>query len=238
MDMMADCHGPDYEFFQTFCTPADVGHAACARHRTYVVGAHVSRTRMLHDIWNLQESIRDEVQAMVQTQPKDYLLATDAEVTLEAQEVARRRRIPFREGESNLEYLLTARERQALRIYEAEYSKRYQHPAIADENLFCFLGDNPSWSLSWSVNGAIPTFRMNSRSGLYWTPRYRRWLTARERLTCLGWPVVPEVAASMATPIVPAMDVKRAADLAGNSMHFTNTGVQQLLALVSFGPAD
>ena len=40
MEMMADCHGPDFEFFQTFCNPANVGHAACARHRAYVVGTH------------------------------------------------------------------------------------------------------------------------------------------------------------------------------------------------------
>ena len=237
MGMMADAHGPDFEFFQTYCSPADVGHAACARHRTYVVGMHTERSRNLHDVWDLQDAISETARLHVATKPSDYLISTTAEVLLEAQEVARRRSVPFQEGLQSLNYLLTSRERRALSEYEAAYLRRCGKPAQEDANLLVFLGDDPSYSLSWSLNGTIPTFRMNSRTGFYWSPRYRRWLTARERLACLGWPVTPEVASTMTVPQVPAMDIKRAGDLAGNSMHFTQTGVQQLIALACFGPA-
>ena len=62
-------------------------------------------------------------------------------------------------------------------------------------------------------------------------------MTGKERLLSLGWPVIPEVAEVMQCPPIPAIDVKRAGDIAGNSMHVFNTGAMQMIALSAFGPA-
>ena len=239
MGMMEDCHSPDYEFFQLFCDPKDVGHTACARRRTYVLGQHTDRASMLHDPWELQDEMRDEVMNVLgaHTYPADYLVASKTEVELEAIEKARVRRVTYRPGESDLRYLLTSRERVALDEYILKYFERTGRAAESDEDLFVFLGDNPSYSLTWSLNGKLPTYRMNSRSGLLWNCKHKRWLTGKERLCSLGWPVLPNMSERMECPQVGSLDVKRATDLAGNSMHMFNCGVVQAIALAAFGPS-
>ena len=238
MDMMADFHGPDYEFCQLFCGPSDVGHSACSRERTYVVGSHQERTSMLHDPWEVQENMRKEIMKRAFTYPSDYLIATETEVQLEAQEKARSRGIQYIPGETNLYYLLTPREKAALAEYELEYWVRHQSNMMWDEDMFVFLGDNPSYSLTWSFYGKLPTYRMNSRSSILWNAKHKRWLTGKERLCSLGWPVIQSVADSMDCPMIPALDVKRSSDLAGNGMHMLNTGAIQCIALACFGSSS
>ena len=143
--------------------------------------------------------------------------------------MARRRQIQWKPQETNLGYLLNAREKAVVEQQEKIYFERYGKSMVTDEDMVCFLGDNPKYSLQWSLHGRLPTYRRNT--GLHWIPSRQRWLTGKERLVSLGWPVTP-----MQVPVVPALDVQRAADLAGNSMHFLNTGVQQLIALACFAP--
>ena len=235
MDMMEELH-PQYELVRTLCEPADVGHFGCSRQRTYVIGAHEDLTTPLEDPLRLHDKICRHIRKRVQTTPADYFLASDTEILLEAQEKARTRKVAWKSGETDLRYLLNAREQKALAQYESEYRRRTGKSMEQSPSMVCFLGDNPSWSLTWSFHGQLPTYRKNS--GLYWIPALRRWLTAKERLLSLGWPVVPQVASAMCSPLVPALDVKRASDLAGNSMHFLNTGMQQLVALASYSPAE
>eukprot|EP00438_Fugacium_kawagutii_P023382 Skav217039 [mRNA] locus=scaffold3292:28403:29146:+ [translate_table: standard] len=234
---MADCHGPDYEFFQLFCEPSDVGHAACARHRTYVIGAHQELTQVLHDPWELQEVIKRQVAKHAFTHPSDYLIATTTEVQLEAEEKARARGVLFQPGQTDLSYILNEREQNALTDYETAYFQRFGFTAANDEDLFVFLGDDPAYSLTWSIYGRLPTYRMNSRHSILWSCKHKRWVTGKERLASLGWPVHPNLASAMECPQTPALDVKRSADLAGNSMHLLNCGVVQAIALSAFGPS-
>ena len=233
MDMMADLHGPQYDLFQTFCEPADVGFGASARKRTYVIGVHKERCSILKDPLELQETLRMSFSLVPPTQPRDYLVATEVEVRLEAQDLCRRRGLYYQDTR-DLRYLLTERERDALSDYEMEYFRKYGRLARTDANLLVYLGDNPAYSLTWSANGRVPTFRRNP--GLLWSPKYCRWLTARERLVSMGWPVHSTISESMGVRSIPATDIKRASDLAGNAMHFLNAGVQQLVALSCFGP--
>ena len=231
---MEDLHSPDFEFFQTFCEPADVGFAGSSRARTYVIGVHTEKSMILKDPLELHETVRQVLRHHAATMPQDYLVATATEVQLEAEGVARRRGITYQPNSLDMRYLLTQREAAALQQYEDEFYARYGQRASSVDSLFVFLGDNPSYSLTWSVNGRLPTFRTNQ--GFLWSVKHRRWLTAKERLVSLGWPVTGTVATAMAVPLIPATDVKRASDLAGNSMHFLNAGAQQLLALSCFGP--
>ena len=138
-------------------------------------------------------------------------MASATQVQLEAQELALRRRIPYLAGETNMRYLLNIRERQALSDYNKAYFHKYGMDPCEQEGLFYFLGDNPSYSLTWSAAGRLPTFRMNR--GLLWSAKFNRWLTSKERLVSMGWPVTPEMALAMAVPQVPALDIKRASDI-------------------------
>ena len=239
MGMMEDCHCPDYDFYQLFTEPAAVGHFACARERTYVIGVHNERSMILHDPWDLNDAISECLSKKVSTRVRDYFVASSAEVQLEALDRARTRRITYRPDCSDLSYLLTHREANALEDYKKAYQARFGFPAESDDDLILFLGDDPDFSLTWSASSKkIPTYRLNSANGIYWSCKHQRWLTAKERLVSLGWPVLPAVADAMSVPVVGALDVKRAATLSGNGMHFLCTGVQQLIALACFGSSS
>ena len=61
----------------------------------------------------------------------------------------------------------------------------YQRTGLTPESqpdLCYFLGDNPSYSKTWSAaSGRIPTFRRNAASGKFWFPHVKRWLTNSEK---------------------------------------------------------
>lgn len=78
----------------------------------------------------------------------------------------------------------------------------------------------------------IPTFR--TTGGLMWWYQKKRWMSHRERLSSLGFPVTEEVAESMGVPQIPIRDRCRAAAISGNSMNFATAAVVQLIALASF----
>ena len=61
-------------------------------------------------------------------------------------------------------------------------------------------------------------------------------MVGRERLLTLGFPVCPEAALAMGTPLLPVRDTQRASQIAGNCMHFGCVTVVLLLALTCFGP--
>ncbi|CAK9031406.1 Uncharacterized protein SCF082_LOCUS19629 [Durusdinium trenchii] len=237
MGMVEDCHGPEYDFYQTMMQPQDCGHAGVSRQRTYVIGVHNQRSVVLHDPWCLQDVLKTKLCDRV-TWPSDYLVATPTEIQLEAEAKARARKVVYQPHSTDLTYLLSTRELMALDQYEQEYFNRIGVPATLDEDLIVFLGDNPGYSLTWSLNGKIPCYRVNAKSGLHWSPRFQRFLTSKEKLATLGWPVTPEICTSMRAPIIPTLDVKRASDLAGNGMHLSNVGTAQILALTCFGLAS
>ena len=72
---------------------------------------------------------------------------------------------------------------------------------------------------------------------MWWASRYR-WMTHREKLVSLGFPALGTVAQTMSVPELPCKDVKRAAGISGNSMHFSTVAVVQLVALASFKKLD
>ena len=157
---------------------------------------------------------------------------------MEAETVARKRRVPFQVDKMDLRYLLTEREDETRARLDEKYLTKYGSLASNDQNLVYFLGDSAEYC-SWSAASLkIPTYRMNSKTGKYWMPAHHRWLTAKERLCSMGFPCTPEIARSMDVPMLGAKDAKRAADLCGNAMHFTSCGIMQLIALACFGPCD
>lgn len=115
--------------------------------------------------------------------------------------------------------LLTSREKLAVRKLNRIYRKRYHKPPDSNPELFYYLGDNPDNRITWSAtSNRLPTFRVGR--GLRWHVPSSRFLTGREKLSTLGFPLDACTAASMGVPELPVRCTKRASCLAGNAMHW------------------
>ncbi|CAJ1422350.1 unnamed protein product [Effrenium voratum] len=240
MDMVQDLHGDRFDWYQLFFQPADSGFTAVNRTRTYAIGCNREYSHCLYDPFELKDSLVSKLQGALQpTEVKDFLIASPTEIQLEAQQLAARRGVQYHANMEDLTYLLSKAELRRLQEYRKAYCQRFQQDPQNDENLICFLGDNPSYSLTWSASsGRCPTFRVNSKSGLFWLPAHSRFLTSKEKLTMMGWPVHPRVAEALDVHTIPSLDVLRAAQLAGNAMHMHSVALAQMIGLMCFGPLD
>ena len=240
MDMVEECHGEDFEWHQTFSAPADVCFAGTARRRTFVHGFNTKFSQCLMDPASLLDAITETLPLNACTRPADYFLAPKIEVQNEAAQVAFRRKITFQPDRADLTYLLTEREWKSLQKCESEYASRYGRPASKDPNLVIFLGDDAvSFNITWSaVSGAIPTYRNNAKTCIFWSPFRKRFLTSREKLASMSWPVVAPIADGLGTPMLPTLDIVRAGDMAGRGMHLISVAIHQLVALACFGPKN
>ena len=235
--MVSETH-PSYDIFQLFFETADTGHGGASRDRTYLLCGHADLTSVTYDPETMLRTISNRMRKKVRTVPSDYFMAQTREVQQEAQQLAYRRNIPYQNGD-DLSYLLTKREKEAVVSYSNAYLEQYQQIASENPNLVFFLGDSGTKWKTWSArSNAIPTFRRNSKTGLFWIPSLKRFMTAREKLSSLGWPVDTHMATAMHCQPVGSQDILRAADLAGNAMHFTTVAIAQLLGLSCFRPLD
>jgi hypothetical protein len=133
--------------------------------------------------------------------------------------------------------VLNQREKDGVSFTLAEYNRRFGKSGVDDPNLFVHLGDNPDRYLCWSaVSKRIPTFRTGA--GKVYCPHRELWLLPKDRLACLGYPVVESMARSMGVPGLPVADVPRAAAIAGNAFHFGCVAIIQLTALACFTLID
>ena len=220
---------PDYQLYPLYVSAADCGHAGVSRDRLYVILRHVSTTDCLYDPLDLYVYIRQYITERA-TQPRDYMIASEEEVQLEAMSEAGKRGIVYVPGEGDLRYLLNEREKNNLQNACQIYWERFQQDPWQDPNLAIFLGDNVGYSLCWSASsGRIPAFRLNS--GKTFFPFFRRWMCASERLAALGMPVREEIAQGMGVPKLPVRDIHRANQLAGNCMMLPTVATVQLVAL-------
>ena len=238
MGMLGDTH-PSYNFYQCFSDPGDFGFSATARRRTWVIGSHDSYSTCFYDPWELQDLIKDQFhERNIETRVKDYLVASKLEIIREATERYPSAQLSTTSSQPDLTSLLTAREFNTKLRWDQEYRRRFGKEPDSDPDLVYFLGDSADWGPVWSAtSGKIPTYRLNSKRSKYWLPSLKRWLTQKERLVSMGFPCVPELADGLDLPLVGATDIKRAADVCGNSMHFQSSGIWQMIALVCFGPS-
>ena len=235
MGMVEETH-PDYDFYQLFSEPEHLGFGGLARYRTWVIGAHQERTACLHDPFELQEVLTQNFCSQPQAKVSDFLVASRAEILQEAFDMSQKRSLYYFPEDLDLNYFLNKREVSTKKSLDEAYLARFQQLPSQNKDLVYFLGDSAGYC-SWSaVSGKIPTYRLNSASGTFWLPAWNRWLTSKERLVSMSFPVTNEMSEAMDTPLLGASDVKRASDLCGNSMHFTSAAAMQLIALTCFGP--
>ncbi|CAE6969119.1 unnamed protein product, partial [Symbiodinium sp. CCMP2456] len=219
----------------------DVGHRGAARNRLYVFLQHKERVRMAYDIVAAYRAVAKTIRKAVQTKPHDYVFSPSYEIRREGDDLAWKR---LRRGLTDHEFesmdfrrLLTKREKTAVQSLCATYRRLFKKQAESDHDLIANLRDNPHNRLVWSAtSGRIPTLRMSG--GLLWHFATRRWLTARERLATLGFPVEPGTAATMGVPELPVTCTQRAAAVAGNCMNFSMVAVLQLVGLCCFEMID
>ena len=133
----------------------------------------------------------------------------------------------------DLTSLLTQREQLAVKQLDVLYRKRFKRKPEEDLDLVYNLQDNPGNRITWSaVSGKIPTLRKSS--GQLWRRASRRWLTARERLATLGFPVDDVSASAMGVPVLPIRCHRQAEAVAGNCFHFSCVSTVQLTGLCCF----
>lgn len=237
--MLEESH-PKHDWFQLFSEPGDFGFSGTARYRTWCIGSHKELSCCRSDPFEIYDAIKDHFKENCQCQVHDYLIATNAEVSLQAMDAATELGLThFVPGRDSMSILLNHREAKTVAQLNLDYECRFGIPARSAQNLIYGLADNADYH-SWSaVSGKIPTYRFSQHKARYWLPSLNRWLTPRERLVSMGWPVCPAMAEGMNVPAIGASDRIRAEELAkviGNSMHLQTAGILQLLALACFGP--
>ena len=238
MEMMQTTH-PLHYWYQMFSEPEDFGYGGVARYRTWCIGAHKRKTTILADPYELYEAIKARCTQESMTCIEDYLVATTQEIQQEAFHLALRRGKKFHPDIRDLRYLLTSREEETRVQLDRRYLAKTGSLPETDHQLIYFLGDNASYGASWSATSRkIPTFRVNAKTGIFWVPHLKRFLTAKEKLIAMGWPCTVELAKAMGLPLIGATDGKRAADLLGTAMHWQTAAIMQLIALSCFGPSD
>lgn len=132
----------------------------------------------------------------------------------------------------NMHSLLTAREKNVIKVLNKDYRRRWRHAPAANRNLIYYPGDNPKRRCWSACSGKIPTLRMSG--GLMWSVSRSRIMTGKEKLLSLGFPCTEGTARAMGTPLLACKDVKRCGSIAGNAMNFNSVAVIELVALSSF----
>ena len=95
MQMIKFLYGSHYHLYPFFITPDDIGHTAVSRARVYIIMVHRERVEMVIDPYPLYEKIRETITRLIYTRPRDYLIASDNEIMMDAADVARGRKRPM-----------------------------------------------------------------------------------------------------------------------------------------------
>ena len=130
----------------------------------------------------------------------DLFIAPESEIQAEAQALCLTRGIIYQPYSRDLTYLLSPMEQHYKFHYELKWFTRYGRLAVNDPNIVFGFNDNPLNRVSRSANGRLPTLRTNSDK--IFIPSLRRFMTLRERLAAMGFPVYPSLARASQSPLV------------------------------------
>lgn len=136
-------------------------------------------------------------------------------------------------GQEDCSYFFNQREQMCVATLDQEFERIYQQRPKTSLDLVYFLGDNPSFSRTWSAfSGKLPCFRRNK--GFYVHRPSGKVLTPADKLTALGWPTTKPIADSMLVSQLPSLDTGRAELMAGNAMLLGNCSIVMLVGLTCF----
>lgn len=239
VDVLRGLFGADYDLRDFVLSPAMVGFALVERQRRYVLAIDKSKAEYVCDPAVLLNYITSNLK-LISTEPRHAVLAPWEEVLHEARDLCRIRKIEWpaqldatassAAATVDWSFVLTPRERESLQGFTCEYVRRFGMLPFADPNAFFYLGDNASYSLTWScVSGRLPTLRTGR--GLCWCPHIHRWLTVNEHLATMGFPTYPDLARSMGVSVLQFDDLSQARRFLGNAMHAGVAGVTLVVLL-------
>ncbi len=121
---------PEYDLYQLFIEPHEVGHSATNRRRTYVICAHRLKTYCIDDPFEVFQSISKAVKKHcreMRLSPEHLMVANTQEVQEEALRVSASRGIPYNpDSGSDLRYLLLPREELTRRGLDEAYFHRFR----------------------------------------------------------------------------------------------------------------
>ena len=92
IEMIELLYGYHYQLFSFYVSPADVGHTGTSRDRVYIIMIHKRKVRVVHDPYKIYRRIVKTISKHVSTRPRDYLLASQNEILMDAADVARIRK--------------------------------------------------------------------------------------------------------------------------------------------------
>ena len=207
----------DMYFIRTIrMTPSDMGFPFMLRSRYHslLIRRQGRRGTPPESMQALYDAV---VRDMTYQAPQDamaWAFCAPREELLAVEKAARSKRgfPPLHDGPtSDWTYLLTDTQKLRLDAYEAEAAD------TAGMALFD-LGQNVGWS---GRKAKIPTFRTNT--ALLWSRELRRWMTKKERLACMGFPVYDTLALAARVP-VDSITATAPLSSVGNAMHVANVG--------------
>jgi hypothetical protein len=210
-------------------SPADCGFGILRRERRYICLVHKSKTRVVFDMVSLYRALSQHNQASGMCNISDALIADDVELGLDLLMKLRARGIASHPNSVPWD-ALTSREAVSARTYAMLFQEKFGIPIVTHDTI-CFLGDNASSHPNWSARtGQIPTFRTNSV--FFWHMRTGSWLTNREKLALMAFPVYPRIAEAFHIPML-QLDAADCATAIGNAMHLGVIYMVLLSALAS-----
>ena len=95
MDEIKNLFAPDYNVYQLFLAPGDVGHSGINRRRTFIFCSHKECCEYLWDLHDAMELLKGRISEEVQTLPSDYRVSSSAARLLENQALARKRKCEY-----------------------------------------------------------------------------------------------------------------------------------------------
>ena len=180
-----------YDMWQIFTDMKDVGHAGATRRRTYLIFALRGAHEVIVDPPHLFKQLVSRTKEWCPgTRPRDYLTAQPLELFLEEASASERRGCPLPENALRRPHrswfaLLTPREQAIVRELNQAYQTMFGARPERDPDLCYFLGDNPSFSRTWTAHShRLPTLRRNN--GKLWFPSVKRWMTSAEKFLVMG----------------------------------------------------
>ena len=122
----------------------------------------------------------------------------------ETLELAQRRGTPRRRrAHAPQKYYLTHAETVRLKTLSQLWKKRVgKHPEECPDAIF-HIGDEPGYSLSWTLGGRVPCFRRSMWR--LWVASRERFMTVKEKYAALGFPVYSDLAAQAGVPVMPTV---------------------------------
>jgi site-specific DNA-cytosine methylase len=185
-----------------------------------------------------REALADHLRSTTKLTIKDiYLEHTEAELLQEMKRACNSRSEAYTQKANLLPYLddweplLSNWERKNLQSYCQLWRKeRKMDPHKDPSALFVLSQSADGWATMTTAKGRVPCYTHGSSMRVY-SPYKRRWLTAREKLNSMLFPVVPQYASIAGVGPMDMSNLEDGHRMVGNAMHLGNLGVVLLAAL-------